>query len=177
MNRQLLKQIVVDNRALLVLLLLAVAVAGGLWQAAAAQEQRCSVLQTVWNEKRRQHVMDGVEPEAEGKQLTGFLTTIPFEHEFPRLLGQLQDRTKAAEAVAGPMTYKTIKTELNGMLCYRLHGSARGEYPALKKLAATVQQLDGLVILDRISIAGLDPQSRLLTLEYDLTLHLREGRP
>lgn len=161
MNRALLLQIVRENRLLASSLAVLVVLCGIIWYLALHQSFKVADLQSSWHAKRRLAAIRSTTQRADQylldrDHLQQLYRTIPFRHEFPRVISEILDLMALRDAEPGPIQYKPGKIELNGLIAYTMNCSASGSYPGLKRLVADLEQLDGISTLDAISFATLD---------------------
>lgn len=182
MSKALIIQVFRENRLFVVSLLTLLAICSGIWYATIRQAALVADLQGDWNNKRRQIATRnetlGPDQYSRDKELLRELySTIPYRHEFPRVISELLDFMALRGATAGTIQYKPIKTDLTGVLAYSMNCSANGSYPALKRLIADLERLDGIATLNEVSFANTDPALEKVDLNLQLTIYLREGRP
>lgn len=182
MRKALFTQILRENRLLFIVLLLAALLCSVLWYATFRQSSQLAQQQSEWNKKRRQAA-----PRAEAErasnyqrdreQLQQLYATIPYRHEFPRVISEILDFMALHGATPDTMSYKVRKTDLNGLLAYTMTCSASGSYPGLKRLISDLERLDGISTLDSISFTTPDAALEKVVLDLQLTIYLQERRP
>ncbi len=182
MNKSLVIQVLRENRLLLMALLLATLLCSGLWYATFRQSSQLTQQQADWASKRRQTA-----PRAEAgrtasyqhdrEQLQQLYATIPYRHEFPRVISEVLDFMALRGATPGVMSYKVRKTDLNGLLAYSMTCSASGSYPGLKRLIGDLERLDGISTLDSASFTVPDAALGKVVLDLQLTVYLQEKQP
>lgn len=182
MRKALLLQILRENRLLLTALLLATLLCSALWYAAFRQTTRLVQQQSDWNNKRRQTA-----PRAETQRVESFqrdreqirelYATIPYRHEFPRVISEILDFMALRGVTPGAMSYKVRKTDLDGLLAYTMTCSASGGYPGLKRLIGDLERLDGVSTLDSASFTTPDAALEKVVLDLQLTIYLQEKQP
>mgnify|MGYP000960457722 FL=1 len=182
MNKVLFIQILRENRLLCIVLLLATLLCSALWYATFRQSSLLAQQQTDWTTKRRQAA-----PRAEAErtssyqrdreQLQQLYATIPYRHEFPRVISEILDFMALRSTTPGAMSYKVKKTDLNGLLAYSMTCSASGSYPGLKRLIGDLERLDGISTLDSVTFTTPDPALEKVVLDLQLTIYLQEKQP
>lgn len=182
MTAALIRQILRENRLLFGAVLLLLLLCGATWYLVLHQTSRLTDQQAVWNSKRRLAASRtetlGLDRYQQDRQLiTDLYRTIPYRHEFPRVIGQITDFMTLRGALPGPITYKPVATALEGLISYTLTCSATGSYPGLKRLIADLERLGGIATLDAVSFGANDAVPNQVTLTLQLTVYLREGHP
>jgi type IV pilus assembly protein PilO len=182
MRKALALQILRENRILVTVLLLALFVCCSLWYAAFRQGNHLAQLQSDWNNKRRLTAPRAEAQRADSyqrdrEQIRELYATIPYRHEFPRVISEIMDFMALRGATPGGMSYKVRKTDLNGLLAYSMTCSASGSYPGLKRLIGDLERLDGISTLDSVSFSSPDSGLEKVALDLQLTIYLREKQP
>lgn len=182
MRKALLLQILHENRLLLTTLLLTLLLCGSLWYAGFHQAVRLAQQQTDWNNKRRLTAPRAEAQRADSyqrdrEQIRELYATIPYRHEFPRVISEILDFMALHNTTPGVMSYKIRKTDLDGLLAYSMTCSASGSYPGLKRLIGDLERLDGISTLDSVSFSSPDPGLEKVALDLQLTIYLREKQP
>lgn len=182
MNSSLIRQIIHENRWLAAICLTVAVVCATIWYATLHQAILISEQQGRWHVKRRQADLRGAEQgQAQYRSnlqgLRELSSSIPFRHEFPRVISEILDLMTLHGTDPGPMQYKPRKTELDGMIAYGMTCAATGSYPDLKRLIGDLERLDGISTLDAISFANPDGADDTVELKLELTVYLREGQP
>lgn len=180
MTRALITQILRENRLLMVATLLLLLLCGATWYLVLHQATHLRDLHAGWTNKRRLVAARtetlGLDNYQRDRQLiTDLYRTIPFRHEFPRVIGQIMDSMTLRDALPGPITYKPATTPLEGLVAYTMNCSATGNYPGLKRLIVDLERMGGIATLDTVSFAGNDAAPNQVTLTLHLTVYLREG--
>ncbi|ACD95183.1 hypothetical protein [Trichlorobacter lovleyi] len=182
MRKALLLQILRENRLLLTALLAATLLCGSLWYAGFHQTTLLAQQQSDWNSKRRLTAPRAEAQRADSyqrdrEQIRELYATIPYRHEFPRVISEILDFMALRNATPGVMSYKIRKTDLDGLLAYSMTCSANGSYPGLKRLIGDLERLDGISTLDSVSFSSPDPGLEKVVLDLQLTIYLREKQP
>ncbi|WP_281185162.1 hypothetical protein [Trichlorobacter lovleyi] len=182
MRKALLLQILRENRLLLTALLAATLLCGSLWYATLRQTDLLAQQQSDWNNKRRLTAPRAEAQRADSyqrdrEQIRELYATIPYRHEFPRVISEILDFMALRNATPGVMSYKIRKTDLDGLLAYSMTCSANGSYPGLKRLIGDLERLDGISTLDSVSFSSPDPSLEKVVLDLQLTIYLREKQP
>lgn len=182
MRKALALQILHENRILVTALLLALLLCCSLWYAAFRQSSQLAQLQSDWNSKRRMTVPRTEARRADSyqrdkEQLQQLYATIPYRHEFPRVISEILDFMALRSVTPGVMSYKVRKTDLNGLLAYTMTCSASGSYPGLKRLIGDLERLDGISTLDSASFSTPDAALEKVVLDLQLTIYLQEKQP
>ena len=182
MNSTLIRQIIRENRLMIAAVLLLTVLCGALWYATLQQAALVAEQQRSWHAKRRQAALhnktQGIDQyQRDQEQLRKLFNTIPYRHEFPRVISEILDAMALRDVTPGPMQYKPRKTELNGIIAYTMTCSATGSYPGLKRLIVDLERLDGISTLDTISFSNTAGAADTVALTLELTVYLREGRP
>ena len=174
-------QILRDNRLILTTILLLMLACVYVWYEAFTQIAHCNQQQAIWQTLRRQASIrfgiNGAEQYISDKQhIVELYNTIPYHHEFPRVISEIHDFMALHGATPGTKSFKQLKTELDGIIAYSVDCSASGSYPGLKHLIADLERLDGISTLDSFSLANPDPSIEKVVLNLQLTIYLREGQ-
>mgnify|MGYP000853817442 FL=1 len=182
MRKALLLQILQENRLLLTALLTATLLCGSLWYAGFHQTTLLAQQQSDWNSKRRLTAPRAEAQRADSyqrdrEQIRELYASIPYRHEFPRVISEILDFMALHNATPGAMSYKIRKTDLDGLLAYSMTCSASGSYPGLKRLIGDLERLDGISTLDGFSFSSPDPGLEKVVLDLQLTIYLREKQP
>lgn len=182
MNKALFLQILRENRVLTAALLVLLVLCGAIWYATLQQADLVARQQDLWNAKRRQAALHSNaqgpdQYQRDQQQLRELYTTIPYRHEFPRLISEILDFMALRGATPGTLQYKPQKTDLAGLIAYTMDCSASGGYPGLKRLIADLERLDGIATLNSIAFSSTDPALEQVELKLQLTVYLREGQP
>lgn len=182
MRKELLYRVLRENRLLLSATLLLLMLCGAIWYLTLRQGLLLQQQQSSWNSKRRQaaaraetHLTSQYLRDKD--QIRHLYMTIPYRHEFPRVISEIMDIIALHDATPGPMLYTPAKTDLDGVIAYDMHCSATGEYPDLKRLISDLERLDGISTLNTCSFSNPDPAFGKAVLDLQLTVYLREGRP
>lgn len=150
-------------------------------------QPRLDALFNSWNEKRSQlqgsSRVDRSKLYAEnGKRLADIVASAPVQTEFPGVLWQMTDYAAKNRLTVVNMSYKPVKSRINGLICYSLHCSIRGSYPAIKNYLTDILSIDCLPIIESVSITKPESGKGALTapdgqeqvlLDTELLIHLR----
>lgn len=178
MTKDLLLQIMRENRGLLTLLFLTCLICGGIWYAVFQQQIELGKQMTAWNARRLGAVgMNNEWYYTQKERMDRLSASIPATHNLPQVLDSIRKLMIRRNTIPGQLAYKPAKCDLKGIVAYSLHCSANGEYPALKHLIAALERLDGISTLDSATLSRKDPAQREPTLDAQLTIYLREARP
>lgn len=182
MRRAVVNLVIQENRLLLSATLLSALLCIAVWYAAVQQAALRTEAQTAWYEKRRQSAALNAanlpgQYQREKEMIRLLYTTINYRYEFPSVISEIRDFILLHGATPGPMSFKPAKIDLKHMIAYRIHCTATGSYPGLKRLIADLERLDGISTLDGISFATSDPALEKVTLDLNLTIYLQEGKP
>jgi type IV pilus assembly protein PilO len=174
-------QIVRENNLLLTAILLLMLACLSVWYEAFNQSALFHQQQDIWNTMRRQSAMRFVAKGSEQyihdkQQIAELYNTIPYHHEFPRVISEIHDFMALHGVTPGPKSFKQLKTGLNGIIAYNMSCSASGSYPGLKHLIADLERLNGISTLDTFSLSNPDPAIEKVVLSLQLTIYLREGQ-
>lgn len=181
MNRDHLKQLFIDHKAMftgiIALLLLSFVVWGYQiwWQGGAL-----SGLQSEWAEKRKQATLKDQRDPSQvfrkgGEDLNSLMLHLPARHEFPRVLGQLMDTASANQVVIGTISYKPQKSTVAGLIPYSIHFSVTGSYAGVKRFLSAAGELDGMAFVESAALSNNDPFEDRVNMDLQLVIHLREG--
>ena len=184
MTVRLLQIVFRENRAVLILLstFLLLTVLLWLYLLLGQQRQRDQLYQQ-WTEKRQFLQESGnssglASYRRSSDGLKQLLASVPARSEFPRILGQVTDVVAMQKATLVSLSYKQLPSSVEGLLCYSLAVSVKGDYAALKQVLSDLQHLQQLSSVDAIGSAHVDQQSDQVVLDATLVFYLRpDSRP
>lgn len=176
MNHTVLPLIIKEQRRLLILFAILSGCCLLLWlYLLGPRHKELQERQAEWTAKRR-HVPQKVSGSASDRTtLDKLWASLPERNELPRILGQLYDIAGTSEVSITALSYKPLGSSADGLIAYTLKCSARGRYDALKRFVAQVQHLSVTATVDTISLTSKDPFAEMVTLETQISLHLRDG--
>lgn len=182
MNWLLLQQIIRENRLLLASTALLLVACVTAWYSVSREEALVANQQQIWNSKRRIVAVHGQtqglgQYKRDQELIRTLYNTIPYRHEFPKIIGEVLNAIALRASAPGQLHYKHQKTNLPGVLAYSLTCSATGSYPNLKLLIGDLERLSGITTLDGFSLSNADSALNAVTLSLQLTVYLREGTP
>lgn len=177
MTRYVLRQVIREQRVMLVVVILFAVQAIAVWgYLLVVQQKRSSELHALWNEKRLLVLGTG-----SGIGLSAYhrneaalhtlLATVPTLSELPRILGQVTDFAALHKASIETLSYKPLP--VNGLRGYQLVITSKGSYEAVKNLLADLQGLNTLAFVDSVSLVNPDPQGDQVLLETRMVINFR----
>lgn len=176
MNRDIVRLILAEQLRLLILLATLGTGCLLLWfYLLGPQHHQLTARQADWTAKRRSAIMTAGTHSPNRATLEKLWAALPERHELPRILGQLYDMAGMQEVAITALSYKPQATSVEGLIAYTLRCTASGRYAALKRFLAELHQLHGIGTVDSVSFSNSDPLQERISLETQITVHLRSG--
>jgi Tfp pilus assembly protein PilO len=176
MIKALLLQMLRENRFLLATALCCCLACITVWSSVLLKARHLERQQEVWHTARKQVHARGLPQNRELERVSVLLASLPATHELPRLIEKLHGLAKQSGVTLESLHYKPAPPVMSGVSAYSLQLSADGRYPALKRLLATLERLEGITVLESAKLSRTDPAVAETTLDAHLTCYLREAR-
>ena len=174
----LLRQVLRENRSMLTALLATLLCCIAIWYAAIRQQQILYRQQQAWHAGRSQAGIASLNSQQQDAvRATQILSALPATHQLPDQIGAILDLMAQHHTTPGNLTYKQVTSPFAGIRAYNLSCSATGSYPALKRLTAALERLQGISVLDSVTLAQKDIMTEDVTLDAQISIYLREGQP
>jgi len=109
-----------------------------------------------------------------GRDLERLRAMIPSKRGFPAFLQELLDSASSCAVALGPVAYKQSVVKERKLLAYEVTMSVAGRYGGVKAFLFDLQMLEGLAVIDGISLSSDDPYTEQVTMEARLTVYLRD---
>ncbi len=110
-----------------------------------------------------------------GEDLKQFTARMPVRSDFPGILGQLLELADSHKLMLGSISYKPRKSAVPGAVSYTITSSATGSYASIKSFLARLQGIDGVTTVESMAIANNDPFEVMATMDFEISINLREG--
>lgn len=165
-------------RALILLLVLAVATTGIYFISSLYQKPRLSQLQSRWSEMRRTSrtpdIDRGMAYQLGSADLKTWKDRFAPKRELGRIVGELFSIASSNSVTVGGITYKPDKVkEDDTLLAYGIGLTVTGRYAAVKSFVADLGRMKEIVIVDTVSLNNSKMTEEQVDLKVSLTAYLR----
>lgn len=165
------------SKAIVLLLILAVANAGIYFFSSLYQQPALADLQAKWAEMRRSArspaIDRGMSYQQGSADLKAWNDRIPPKRDLARIVGELFSIAASNSVTVGTITYKPEKVKDDNLLAYGIGLTVTGRYASVKSFVADLGRMKEIVIVDAISLNNSKMTEEQVDLKVSLTAYLR----
>lgn len=113
--------------------------------------------------------------ESDTRDLGKLRALLPAKRDFPAFLEGLMESASSCGVTMGPVAYTPTAVKDRKLLNYELTLTVTGRYGAVKAFLFDLQLLDGLSVIDHITLKSGDPYAEQVTMDARLTVFFKDN--